>query len=119
MIDVAQLVEFELLSQGSRLWESVECDDTRGRWIVYANLKPVPDAREHADARGLDAQPVLVESAEIIRRVLDNRLNTRDWIAAVLWGGRLSCTIRSRQTVVASRPMDPPTFPAGAERPGF
>jgi hypothetical protein len=94
MIDVAQLVEFELLSAGGRLWKSVECDGTRGRWVVYANLKAARDAGEPDNARGLRAQPVFAESAEIIRRVLDNRLNARDWIAAVLCGERLSYTIR-------------------------
>ena len=95
MIDVAQLVEFELLSAGGRLWKSVECDGTRGRWIVYANLKPARDALEPDNSRGPSARPEFAESAEIIRRVLDNRLNARDWIAAVLWGERLSYTIRS------------------------
>ena len=93
MIDVVQLVEFELLSAGGRLWKSVVCDGTRGRWVVYASLRASePDAPA---ARGAPIAPAaFAESAEILRRVLDDRLNTRDWIAAVLCGGRLSCTIR-------------------------
>jgi len=95
MIDVARLIEFELLSAGGRLWKSVECDDTRGRWVVYADLKAIDgDGRAAADASWLAAQTAFVESAEILRRVLDTRLNARDWIAAVLCGERLSYTIR-------------------------
>jgi len=97
MIDVARLVEFELLSAGGRLWTSVACDGTRGRWIVYANLRASePDRGHELDAeRGVSAAPAaFAESAEILKRVLDERLNARDWIAAVLCGERLSCTIR-------------------------
>ena len=96
MIDVARLIEFELLSAGGRLWKSVECDDARGRWVVYADLKAseARDGRADADANRLAAQTAFVESAEILRRVLDNRLNARDWIAAVRCGERLSYTIR-------------------------
>ena len=102
MIDVAQLVEFELLSAGGRLWTSVECDGTRGRWVVYANLRASePEGARRRAASEADAatervpDPAFAESAEILRRVLDNRLNARDWIAAVLYGERLSYTIRS------------------------
>lgn len=97
MIDVAQLVEFELLSAGGRLWKSVACDGARGRWVVYASLRVGgPDADRDADAdRGGSVAPaVFAESAEILKRVLESRLNARDWIAAVLCGERLSCTIR-------------------------
>ena len=97
MVDVAQLVEFELLSAGGRLWQSVACDATHGRWVVYANLRPSgPDEGCDPDAGGGApiAPAAFTESVEILRRVLDDRLNARDWIAAVLCGGRLSCTIR-------------------------
>jgi len=95
MIDVARLIEFELLSAGGQLWKSVACDDTRGRWVVYADLK-ASEARGAHEASRLVAQTAFVESAEILRRVLENRLNARDWIAAVLSGERLSYTIRPR-----------------------
>jgi hypothetical protein len=96
MIDVAQLVEFELLSAGGRLWKSVECDGTRGRWVVYANLRASEsDGTCEPDAASEPIpHPAFAESAEILKRVLDNRLNARDWIAAVLCGERLSYTIR-------------------------
>jgi hypothetical protein len=91
MIDVAQLVEFELLSAGGRLWKSVACDGARGRWVVYASLR----ASEPGADRGMPVAPAaFAESAEILKRVLESRLNARDWIAAVLCGERLSCTIR-------------------------
>jgi hypothetical protein len=90
MIDVAQLVAFELLSAGGRLWTSVDCDGSRGRWIVYANLR----SSESGVGSEQATAPAFSESAAIIKRVLGNRLNARDWIAAVLCGERLSCTIR-------------------------
>jgi hypothetical protein len=86
MFDVSQVIVFELQSAGGRLWESVECDRGGDRWIVYANLRP------HSEADG-----ELAESARIIRSVLDNRLSSRDWIAAVLCGDRVSYTITPGQ----------------------
>lgn len=84
MIDVPRLVVFELSSAGARLWSSVRCDRFAGRWVVYADLRPERDA----------AEPAFAESARIIRRVLDNRLSARDWIAAVLCGARVSFTVK-------------------------
>lgn len=85
MFDLSQLILFELRSAGDRLWESVACDRGSDRWIVYANLRPgAPEA----------AEPSFAESAQILRTVLDNRLSARDWIATVLCGDRVSCTIR-------------------------
>jgi hypothetical protein len=85
MFDLSQLIMFELRSAGDRLWESVACDRGQDRWIVYANLRPgAPGTR----------QPDFAESARILRNVLDNRLSAKDWIAAVLCGDRVSCTIR-------------------------
>ena len=96
MIDVARLVEFELLSTGGRLWKSVECDGSRGRFLVYANLNAsdTVTGSGHVDAAEPAAAPRFAESAAIIRRVLESRLTARDWIAAVLCGDRLSYTIR-------------------------
>ena len=94
MIDVAKLVEFELLSAGGRLFKSVACDGTRGRWVVYANLHASEaDERQLID-RAVVESAAFAESAKILKRVLDDRLNARDWVAAVLYGERLSCTIR-------------------------
>ena len=93
MIDVAQLVEFELLSAGGRLWKSVACDGTRGRWVVYANLR-AGESDERRETDGAAFESAFAESAKILKRVLDDRLNARDWVAAVLCGERLSCTIR-------------------------
>ena len=83
MIDVPQLVVFELSSAGARLWSSVRCDRDGDRWVVYANLRAERDP----------AEPALAESARIFKRVLNNRLRARDWIAAVLCGGRVSYTV--------------------------
>jgi hypothetical protein len=94
MIDVAQLVEFELLSAGGRLWKSVACDGTRGRWVVYASLRASEPGECQETGRATVGPAAFAESAEILKRVLDDRLNARDWVAAVLCGERLSCTIR-------------------------
>ena len=84
MFDLSQLILFELRSAGDRLWESVACDRGSGRWIVYANLRPgAPGTPE----------PDFAESARVLRNVLDTRLSAKDWIAAVLCGDRVSCTI--------------------------
>src|ERR1044071_3861576 len=69
MFDLSQLILFELRSAGGRLWESVACDRSSDRWIVYANLRPgAPEA----------AGPSFAESAQILRTVLDNRLSAKD-----------------------------------------
>ena len=83
MIDVPRVLVFELLSAGGRLWSSVRCDRNADRWVVYADLRPERTA----------AELPLAESATIIRKVLNGRLSGRDWIAAVLCGGRLSFTV--------------------------
>lgn len=85
MFDLSQVILFELRSAGDRLWESVACDRGSGRWIVYANLRP--------GALGTP-EPGFAESARVLRNVLDTRLSAKDWIAAVLCGDRVSCTIR-------------------------
>jgi hypothetical protein len=90
VIGLAQVVEFELLSAGSRLWKSVRCDGSRGRWIVYANLK----VGESGEGLQCATRRSFADSAAIIRRVLGERLNARDWIGVVLCGERLSFTIR-------------------------
>lgn len=90
MIDLKHLVEFELLSAGNRLWKSVQCHASRGRWIVYASLK----LGESGAGLESGARHAFRDSAAIIKRVLGDRLNARDWIAVVLCGERLSHTIR-------------------------
>jgi hypothetical protein len=125
MIDVARLVEFELLSEGGGLWASVACTAAHGRWVVYANLRSsrADDIELADDADEAVAQPAFVESAEIIRRVLDNRLSARDWIAAVLRGERLSYTIGPDSgraaDVPARRPMSHPQNSAAAAPPAI
>ena len=84
MIDIPQLIGFELLSAGGSLWSSVEFDRKHDRWIVYASLRTEEGRTEHA----------LVESERLLRDVLDRRLCARDWLAVVLCGGRVTHTVR-------------------------
>lgn len=84
MVSIPQLINFELLSAGSSLWSTVECDRRHDRWVVYANLRPVEGGTEEAFSK----------SERLLKDVLDRRLSARDWLAVVLCGDRVSHTVR-------------------------
>jgi hypothetical protein len=84
----------ELRHSGSRLWSSVDCDVRPNCIVVYARLSTHPR---------LDVAGALAESEELLKAVLERRLEgRRSWVAAVQWSERLCRTIRPAADVAPS-----------------